>query len=91
MTMVHKVLLKQLQSRVQNPLPIISVRILDGYVDGEQMDRNSPRPTGLFPMLGRTHLILQTAIHLLHPATCYILIPKVLEMEIEDMKASIPQ
>ena len=32
-----------------NPLPIISVRILDGYVDGEQMDCNSPRPTGFIP------------------------------------------
>jgi PKD repeat protein len=34
---------------VQNPLPIISVRILDGWVEGEQMDRNSPRPEGFIP------------------------------------------
>ena len=42
-------LTKTITVRVQNPLPIISVRILDGWVDGEQMDRNSPRPEGFIP------------------------------------------
>mgnify|MGYP006264928031 FL=1 len=42
-------LIKTITVRIQNPLPIISVRILDGYVDGEQMDRNSARPTGFIP------------------------------------------
>jgi PKD repeat protein len=40
---------KTITVRVQNPLPIISVRILDGFVDGQQMDRNTPRPTGFIP------------------------------------------
>ena len=42
-------LTKTITVRVQNPLPIISVRILDGWVDGQQMDRNSPRPEGFIP------------------------------------------
>ena len=42
-------LTKTITVRVQNPLPIISVRILDGWVEGEQMDRNSPRPEGFIP------------------------------------------
>ena len=42
-------LTKTITVRVQNPLPIISVRILDGWIDGEQMDRNSPRPDGFIP------------------------------------------
>ncbi len=42
-------LTKTITVRVQNPLPIISVRILDGWIDGEQMNRNSPRPDGFIP------------------------------------------
>jgi len=42
-------LTKTITVRVQNPLPIISVRILDGFVDGQQMDRNTPRPSGFIP------------------------------------------
>ena len=40
---------KKIIVRVQNPLPIISVKILDGWVDGEQMDKNTPRPEGFLP------------------------------------------
>ena len=42
-------LTKTITVRVQNPLPIISVRILDGFVDNQQMDRNTPRPIGFIP------------------------------------------
>ena len=42
-------LVKTVTIRIQNPLPIISVKILDGWVAGEQMDRNSPRPDGFIP------------------------------------------
>ena len=42
-------LAKTITVRVQNPLPIISVRILDGWIDGEQMDQNTPRPEGFLP------------------------------------------
>ena len=44
-----KSLTKTITVRVQNPLPIISVRILDGFVDNQQMDRNTPRPIGFIP------------------------------------------
>ena len=41
--------IKKIIVRVQNPLPIISVKILDGWVDGQQMDKNTPRPEGFLP------------------------------------------
>ena len=41
--------IKKIIVRVQNPLPIISVQILDGWVDGQQMDKNTPRPEGFLP------------------------------------------
>ncbi|MAH09261.1 MAG: hypothetical protein CL961_06280 [Euryarchaeota archaeon] len=42
-------MVKKIIVRVQNPLPIISVKILDGWVDGQQMDKNTPRPEGFLP------------------------------------------
>ena len=42
-------LVKTITVRIQNPLPIISVKVLDAWVEGEQIDRNSPRPEGFIP------------------------------------------
>ena len=66
-------LTKTITVRVQNPLPIISVRILDGWVDGQHMDRNSPRPEGFIPDSWTT-LLMTKKIPLQHLDMYYILI-----------------
>ena len=82
-------LTKTITVRVQNPLPIISVRILDGFVDGEQMDRNTLGQADLFPMLGHTHLILQRILS--QPGYMLYFDSEGTRDGDEDMKVNIPR
>ena len=83
-------LTKTITVRVQNPLPIISVRILDGWIDGEHMDVTHQGRMALFQTIGLIPLIM-TIIHLRPRVICCILIQRELEMVIGDMKANTLQ
>ena len=85
MTMVQS-LTKTITVRVQNPLPIISVRILDGWV-GKQMDRNSPRPEGFIPDAW-SHTFDDSDNTFTAPDTCFILIQKGREMVTAGMRVN---
>ena len=62
---------KVLVIRVANPLPIIEVRILEGWVNGELVDDNTPRPIGwaaenvshIFDLQGNIHVAAGTLLY----------------------------